>query len=115
MIRVFRVVATNGDTAYWATNERGMQESERLKFAELSWGRGLPSGIEAGMWCGTGDGAGSAGTEESHRHGDPGAFVRLEWHRVRTGIGWKLAKEGIIRHALRSYLARPWYTLPASA
>ncbi|MGI8482682.1 MAG: IS701 family transposase, partial [Thermomicrobiales bacterium] len=43
------------------------------------------------------------------------AFVRLEWHRVRTGIGWKLAKEGIIRAALRRYLAHPWYTLPATA
>jgi hypothetical protein len=39
----------------------------------------------------------------------------LEWHRVRTGIGWGMAKEGIIRHALRSYLAHPWYTLPATA
>jgi hypothetical protein len=26
-----------------------------------------------------------------------------------------MAKEGIIRHALRSYLAHPWYTLPATA
>jgi len=43
------------------------------------------------------------------------AFVRLEWHRVRTGIGWGMAKEGIIRQAIRRYLARPWYTLPASA
>jgi len=29
------------------------------------------------------------------------AFVRLEWHRVRTGIGRKMAKEGIIRAAVR--------------
>jgi len=43
------------------------------------------------------------------------AFVRLEWHRVRTGIGWGMAKEGIIRRAVRSYLAHPWYILPATA
>lgn len=43
------------------------------------------------------------------------AFVRLEWHRVRTGIGGKLAKEGIIRRAVRSSLVHPWYTLPATA
>jgi len=39
----------------------------------------------------------------------------LEWHRVRTGIGWGMAKEGIIRRAVRSYLAHPWYILPATA
>jgi len=27
---------------------------------------------------------------------------------VRTGIAWKMAKEGIIRQALRAYLAHPW-------
>jgi len=26
-----------------------------------------------------------------------------------------MAKEGIIRRALRRYLAHPWYTLPATA
>jgi len=34
------------------------------------------------------------------------AFVRLEWHRVRTGIGGKLAKEGIIRRAVL-FLSHP--------
>jgi hypothetical protein len=49
------------------------------------------------------------------RAGCPLGRMRLEWHRVRTGIGAKLAKEGIIRAALRRYLAHPWYVLPASA
>ncbi len=43
------------------------------------------------------------------------AFVRLEWHRLRTGVSWGRAKEAIIRPAVRRYLAHPWYTLPASA
>jgi len=38
LIRVFRVVVTNGETVHWATNDRGMQELERLKFAEFAWG-----------------------------------------------------------------------------
>ncbi len=115
LIRVFRVVATDGDTAYWATNDRGMQELERLKFAEMSWGievyhRALKQecGVERAMVR-----AGRA--QRNHIGMAIRAFVRLEWHRVRTGIGWKMAKDGIIRHALRSYLARPWYTLPATA
>ncbi len=38
LIRVFRVVATNGETAHWATNDRAMGELERLKNAEMAWG-----------------------------------------------------------------------------
>jgi len=115
LIRVFRVVATDGDTEYWATSDLGMEELARLKYAEIAWGievyhRALKQecGVERAMVR-----AGRA--QRNHIGMAIRAFVRLEWHRVRTGIGWRLAKEGIIRHALRSYLARPWYTLPASA
>ncbi len=38
LIRVFRVVATDGDTEYWATDDRAMEELERLKYAEMAWG-----------------------------------------------------------------------------
>jgi putative transposase len=38
LARVFRVVARNGDTTHWATNDLGMDESARLVFAESSWG-----------------------------------------------------------------------------
>lgn len=115
LIRVFRVVATDGDTEYWATSDQGMEELERLRYAEVAWGievyhRALKQecGVERAM-------VRAARAQRNHIGCAIRAFVRLEWHRVRTGIGWKLAKEGIIRHALRSYLARPWYTLPASA
>jgi len=115
LIQVFRVVAMNGETAYWATNDRGMEELERLKFAEMAWGievyhRALKQecGVERAM-------VRSGRAQRNHIGMAIRAFVRLEWHRVRTGIGWKLAKEGIIRAALRRYLARPWYTLPATA
>jgi putative transposase len=115
LIQVFRVVATDGDTAYWATNDRAMGELERLKFAEMAWGievdhRALKQecGVERAM-------VRTGRAQCNHIGMAIRAFVRLEWHRVRTGIGWKMAKEGIIRQALRSYLARPWYTLPATA
>jgi hypothetical protein len=43
------------------------------------------------------------------------AFVRLEVHRLRTGVSWYEAKAGLIRSAIRSYLAHPSYILPSTA
>ena len=120
LVRVFRVVAKNGDTArgapeYWATSDGAMEELERLKYAEMAWGievyhRALKQecGVERAQ-------VRAARAQRNHIGCAIRAFVRLEWHRVRTGIAWRMAKEGIIRHALRAYLAHPWYTLPASA
>lgn len=115
LIRVFRVVATDGDTQYWATDDGRMQELERLKYAEFAWGievyhRALTQecGVERAM-------VRAARAQRNHIGCAIRAFVRLEWHRVRTGIGGGMAKEGIIRHAIRSYLARPWYCLPETA
>jgi putative transposase len=115
MIRVFRIVTRDGETEHWATNDEEMAELTRLRYAEDAWGievyhRALKQqcGVERAMVR-----AGRA--QRNHIGMALRAFVRLEWHRVRTGISWGMAKEGIIRHALRSYLAHPWYTLPATA
>ena len=43
------------------------------------------------------------------------AFVRLEWHRFSTGVSWYAAKLGIIREAIRGFLAQPAFTLPNTA
>jgi putative transposase len=126
LIRVFRVVATDDDMEYWATDDRGMGELARLKYAEMAWGievyhRALKQecGVERAMVR-----AGRAQRNHPPASGYPGMAiragcplgrVRLELHRVRTGIGWKLAKEGVIRPAIRPYLTHPWYTLLASA
>ena len=40
------------------------------------------------------------------------AFVRLGYHRFTTGVSWFAAKVGIIRDAVRAYLANPRLTLP---
>ena len=40
------------------------------------------------------------------------AFVRLEYHRFTTGVSWFAAKMGIIREAVRKYLANPVFVLP---
>jgi putative transposase len=115
MIRVFRIVTRDGETEHWATNDEGMHALARLRYAEDAWGievyhRALKQecGVERAM-------VRAARAQRNHIGCAIRAFVRLEWHRVRTGIGWGMAKEGIIRRAVRSYLAHPWYTLPATA
>jgi putative transposase len=115
MVEVFRIVTPAGDREYWATNDLDMGELERLKYAEFAWGievyhRTLKQEchVERAM-------ARAGRAQRNHIGMAIRAFVRLEWHRLRTGIGWRLAKEGITRHAIRSYRARPWYRLPASA
>ncbi len=114
-IRVFRLVAPNGDTEYWATNDREMDGGQRLKYAEFAWGievyhRELKQecGVERAM-------VRAARAQRNHIGCAIRAFVRLEWHRLRTGVSWGRAKEAIIRSAVRRYLAHPWYTLSASA
>ena len=112
LARVFRVVAPNGDTAHWATNDLGMGESARLVFAELSWGveeyhRGLKqfTGVEG---CQVRAERG----QRNHIGCAIRAFVRLEYHRFTTGVSWFAAKAEIIRDAVRAYLANPRLTLP---
>jgi len=115
LIRVFRCVATNGETEHWATNDLDMGELERLKYAEYSWGIEVYH-RELKQECGVERAMVRAGRAQRNHIGMAiRAFVRLEWHRLRTGVSWQRAKAGIIRHAIRSYRARPWYTLPASA
>ncbi len=114
LIRVFRIVTPDGETEHWATNDLTMGELERLKYAEFSWGievyhRALKQecGVERAMVR-----AGRA--QRNHIGMAIRAFVRLEWHRLRTGVSWGRAKEAIIRPAVRRYLAHPWYILPAT-
>jgi hypothetical protein len=115
LIRVFRCVATNGETEHWATNDLGMGELARLKYAEFSWGIEVYH-RELKQECGVERAMVRAGRAQRNHIGCAiRAFVRLEWHRLRTGVSWGRAKEAIIRPAVRRYLAHPWYRLPATA
>ncbi len=113
--KVLRIVTPAGDTEYWARNDLAMGGGERLKYAEFAWGievyhRALKQecGVERAM-------VRAARAQRNHIGMAIRAFVRLEWHGLRTGIGWQRTKEGIIRHAIRSYRTWPWYVLPSSA
>ena len=38
LVRAFRIVARNGDTEHWITDDRAMDEATRLGYAERAWG-----------------------------------------------------------------------------
>lgn len=117
-IRVFRIVPTNGtteDVEYWATSHIEMSASVREQYAALAWGieqyhRGLKQhcGVERAQ-------VRSARAQRNHIGCAIRAFVRLEVHRIQTGISWWEAKQRLVRDAIRSYLAQPLYTLSPTA
>ena len=114
-IKVFRLVAPDGDTQHWATGDLGMDELTRLKWAEWSWTieayhRGLK------QFCGVEKCQARAGrAQRNHVALALRAFVRLEVYCFHTGISWFEAKARIVRDAIRAYLAAPLYNLPSTA
>ena len=110
-IRVFKIVATDGDIEYWATSDLEMTDLQRLRFAELGWmietyHRGIKQfcGVERCQ-------ARSATAQRNHIELALRAFLRLEYHCFVNGISWFEAKTSIIRNAVRAYLANPTYVL----
>jgi hypothetical protein len=115
LIQVFGIVAPDGDTTYWATNDLGMTALTRLQFAEFSWAiesyhRGIKqcTGVERCQ-------ARSAVAPRNHIGLALRAFLRFEAHCFAHGISWVGAKTAILREAVRSYLARPHIRLPKPA
>jgi putative transposase len=115
LVKAFRIVAPDGDTEHWITNDLAMGEAERLGYAERAWGieeyhRGLK------QYCGAERGqVRYARAVANHVGCAIRAFVRLEWQRFTTGLGWFEAKYRIVRDAIRGYLAAPRYLLPQQA
>jgi putative transposase len=110
-VRVFRLVATDGDTEHWATSDTAMDEGTRRKYAEFAWGievyhRTLKQvcHVERAQ-------VRAARAQRNHIGLAIRAFLRLEQHRLVTGVSGWAAKQAIVRDAVRSYLAHPRYTL----
>lgn len=106
MVKAFRIVARNGDTEHWITNDLGMDDQTRLGYAERAWGieefhRGLKQHTAVDR-CQTR----MARAQRNHIGFALRAFVRLEWHRYRSGVSWFAAKLSIIREAVRAFLTR---------
>lgn len=113
-IRVFRVPATGGETGYRAANDRGMGDGRRVRSAAFAWGievyhRALEQGCHVER---------ARVRAARAQRDDSGmairAFVRLGWHRLRTGSSRGAARAAIIRAAVRTDLAHPRYRLPSA-
>ncbi len=115
LICVFKIVATDGDIEYWATNKTDMSALERVKWANFAWTienyhRGVKQFclIERAQ-------VRSARAWRNHIGLCLRAFLRLESHCYHTGLTWFEAKTAIIRDAVRHYLAHPRYSLIPTA
>jgi putative transposase len=112
-ILVFKIVATDGDIEYWATDDLDLHELARLRFAEYAWHietyhRGIKQfcGLERSQ-------ARLARTQRNHIGLALRAFLRLEAFCFYQGLSWFDAKLAIVRNAVAAYLPNPWYSLPA--
>ena len=114
-IKVFKTVGMNGDVEYWATSQLRMT-LEQCAFSALDawqvevYHRGLKqfTGVECGQFR-------LEIAQRNHIGLAIRASIRLEAYRLRTGISWFEAKTGIIREAIRAYLAHPSIILAATA
>jgi len=114
-IKVFKTIGTNGDFEYWATSKLDMSLQEAAFYALDAWQvevyhRGLKqfTGIERAQFR-------LDVSQRNHIGLAIRAFVRLEVHRLRTGVSWYETKTSIIRSAIRAYLACPTITLGSTA
>jgi len=114
-IKVFKIVAPDGDIDYWATNDLHLNQLQRLQWAEYEWSieeyhRGLKQccGVDKCF-------ARSARVQRNHIGFSIRAFLRLEMHWFNTGISWYESKLSIVRDAVRSYLAAPLLIISPTA
>jgi hypothetical protein len=115
LVKAFRIAARDGGTEHWITNDLAMTDLDRLALADRAWQieeyhRALKQCTEVERCQ-----ARLARSQRSHVGLALRAFVRLEYHRFRTGVSWFEAKWGIVRDAVRAYLTRPRYRLPDAA
>lgn len=115
LVRILRSAAPDGGAEYWVTNDpdldaTGREELSRQAWAVETYHRGLKqyTGVERCQ-------ARAARAQRNHIGLAIRAFVRLEYHRVASGVTWFRAKWDIIRGAVRAYLAAPKYRLPGTA
>jgi len=114
-IRVFKIATPHGDVEYWATSHlAGTLEQLADDVAQVwhieEYHRALKQfcGVERAQHR-------QAVAQRNHIGFALRAFLRMECHRLTTGVSWFEAKTGIVREAIRAYLAQPLYTRLATA
>ena len=115
LVRVFRTVADNGRAAYWASRDLDLTPTRRQELAHQAWAiedyhRGLKQccGVERAQ-------VRAARAQIAHMGFALRAFLRLEYHRLRTGLSWYETKAAIVRTAVSPYFANPFCRLPSTA
>jgi hypothetical protein len=111
LVKVFKIVAPDGDIAYWATSDLSLTDLSRQQYQEYSFAienyhRGIKQCTQVERCS-----ARSARAQRNHVGLALRAFLRLESHSFTRGVSWIEAKTAIIRDAVRSYLAHPWIQL----
>mgnify|MGYP001812637051 CR=1 FL=1 len=114
-IKVFKVAGTNDSIEYWATNDLTMSLEDCAFHALDAWQvevyhRGLKqfTGVERGQFR-------LEVSQRNHIGLAIRAFIRLEAHRLQTGVSWFESKTQIVRDAIRAYLAHPTIVLDSTA
>jgi putative transposase len=110
-IKVFRTVTPHGDAQHWATSQLEMSLEQLQNASQQAWAietyhRAIKQtvGIEKAQ-------VRLAVRQRNHILLALRAFLRLESHRLQTGISWYQAKFDIVRDAIHDYLAQPSITL----
>ena len=114
-VKMFRTVSPDGDAQHWAASRLEMSPSGLEELSKRAWSienyhRGLKQccGVEKAQ-------ARSTRAQVNHISFSIRAFVRLEVHRLRTGVSWYEAKTDLIRASVRQYLQQPLYLLNSTA
>jgi hypothetical protein len=114
LIKVFRIVAPDGDIEYWATRDLALGELDHLRLSEHTfiienYHRGIKQfcGLERSQ-------ARLARPQRNHIGLGLRAFLRIEHYAFRHGCSWFEAKVNIVRAAVTAYLLNPLYLLPGS-
>lgn len=115
LIKVFRLIDTEGNAEHWATSIVEMSVEERKEFARCAvqikqYHRGIKQYclIERAQ-------ARRRRPWQNHIGLCRRAFLRLESHSFREKVSWHEAKVSIIRDAIRAYLVNPRYSLIPTA
>lgn len=111
LVKAFRIATGDGGTEHWITNDLDMDEATRAVLAGHAWGieeyhRGLKQHCHVDRCQ-----VRMSRAQAVHIGLAIRAFLRLEWHRLKSGVSWFAAKTAIVREAVRTYLAAPTYLL----
>ena len=107
LVKVFGIVAPDGDVEHWATNDLTMTQLERLQLKEFSWQ--VEHYHRAIKQCTGVERCQCRAAKAQHNHVELAlrAFLRLESHCDRVGVSWYEAKKNLIRDAVRVHLDFP--------